>query len=108
MFRMKNIEIMLNLDDMAEIDVVSRLRTLVRRAQIFLVVFSIDLLLFLFVTALEIYKYVTSQYKQVTQEVMWRVIYISYAVFLLIWFCYYVFLSLYFRKMLLIYSQCIL
>ena len=42
------------------------------------------------------------------QLVMWRIIYISYAVFLLIWFCYYVFLSLYFRKMLLIYSQCIL
>lgn len=106
---MKNIQVLLNLDDLTEMELVDKLKLLVRRAQIFLLIFIIDVVLFIVVTGLEIYKYFTQQ--DITPEA-WslpqKIFYVTYAMFLLLWFCYYMFLAHYFWNMLKKYSHTIL
>lgn len=74
-----------------------------------MVFFIIDIILFLTVVITEVYKYNTND-SLLPQEwaFIWQLFYITYAVFLIVWFSYYMFLAQYFWKMLKVYSNLIL
>lgn len=58
MFRFKNIQYMLNIDDHDELKVVEKLTLLVKRARIFLVLFLVDVAFFIGITGVEVARYV--------------------------------------------------
>lgn len=106
MFRFKNIQYMLNMDDQEEFEVVEKLRLLVKRARIFLVFFLVDVAFFVGITGVEVARYAQPDLK--LDSAPWKVLFIIYALFLIVWFCYYSFLAKYFWNMLQTYSYRIL